>query len=83
MTGQEIKKGIQEVCSTSAEIATLYADNNALVAKLNSVPQDEIEKAANWYASRSGVIFDLRKDVLNYLRAVYPKMQKSPINQCL
>lgn len=69
MTEQEIKKGIQEVCITSSEIATLYADNNALVTKLNSVPQDELEKAANWYSSRSGVIIDLRKDVLNYLKA--------------
>ncbi len=69
MTEQEIKNGIQEVCTTSAEIATLYADNNAVVAKLNSVPQDELEKISNWYSSRSGVIIDLRKDVLNYLRA--------------
>ncbi len=69
MTEQEIKNGIKDVCATSAEIAILYADNNALVAKLNTVPQDELEKISNWYSSRSGVIIDLRKDVLNYLKA--------------
>ncbi len=69
MTEQEIKKGIHEVCTTSAEIATLYADNNALVAKLNTVPQDELEKISNWYSSRSGVIINLIKDVLSYLKS--------------
>ena len=68
MTEQEIKKGIKEVCETSTEIATLYADNNALVAKLNSIPQEELQKASDYYASRSGVIVDLRKDVLKYLK---------------
>ena len=62
-----IKKGVKEVCEISTEIATLYADNNALVAKLNSVPQDELQKASDYYASRSGVIVDLRKDVLKFL----------------
>lgn len=68
MTEQEIKKGVKEVCEISTEIATLYADNNALVAKLNSVPQDELQKASDYYASRSGVIVDLRKDVLKFLK---------------
>ena len=68
MTEQEIKKGVKEVCEISTEIATLYADNNALVAKLNSVQQDELQKASDYYASRSGVIVDLRKDVLKFLK---------------
>ncbi|MEJ7674396.1 MAG: hypothetical protein WKF59_17295 [Chitinophagaceae bacterium] len=45
MTEQEIKKGIKEVCETSTEIATLYADNNALVAKLNSSSTRRITKS--------------------------------------
>lgn len=68
MTEQEIKNGIKKVCKTSTEIATLYADNIALVAKLNSVPQEQLQKAYDYYASRSGVIIDLRKDVLKYLK---------------
>lgn len=68
MTDQEIKKGVKEVCEISTEIATLYANNNALVTKLNSIPQDELQKASEYYASRSGVIVDLRKDVLKFLK---------------
>ena len=68
MTELEIKKGIKEVCEISTEIANLYVDNYSLVAKLNSVPQDELQKASDYYASRSGVIVDLRKDVLKYLK---------------
>lgn len=68
MTEQEIKQGVKTVCDTSNEIATFYVDNNALVAKLNSVPQDELQKASDYYASRSGVIVDLRKDVLKHLK---------------
>jgi 5-methylcytosine-specific restriction protein B len=68
MTEQEIKRGVKEICEISTEIATLYADNNALVAKLNLVPQDELQKASDYYASRSGVIVDLRKDVLKFLK---------------
>lgn len=68
MTEQEIKNGIKEVCDISTEIATLYSDNYALVTKLNSVSQDELQKASDYYTSRSGVIVDLRKDVLKYLK---------------
>lgn len=49
MTAQEIKIGIKKICETSTEIATLYADNNTLVAKLNSIPQDELQKASDYY----------------------------------
>ena len=62
MTDQEITNGIKEICDTSIEITNFYSDNNALVSKLNSVPQDELQLAIEWYASRSGVIIDLRKD---------------------
>lgn len=68
MTEEEIKKGVKLVCDTSTEIAALYNDNSALVSKLNSVPQSELNQAADWYSSRSGVIIDLRKDVLDFLK---------------
>lgn len=71
MTNQEIKNGVKQVCETSTEIVSFYRDNNALVAKMNSVPMEELEKAADYYASRTGVIVDLRKEVLNYLKEGY------------
>src|SRR5579862_6082070 len=68
MIEQEIKDGIRKVCNVSKEIANFYVDNNALVEKLNDVPKDELDKAWKYYESRSGVIVDLRREVLNYLR---------------
>jgi 5-methylcytosine-specific restriction enzyme B len=68
MIDSEIKQGISLICQTSLEISNYYKDNNALIAKLNSVPQSELDQVANYYADRSGVIVDLRKEVLNYLR---------------
>ena len=56
MTAQEIKIGIKKICETSTEIATLYADNNTLVAKLNSIPQDELQKASDYYTGKNGQI---------------------------
>lgn len=67
MTDQEIKNGIKEVCATSIEVASFYNDKNALVTKLNSVPKEEIEKAVEYYSQRTGVVVDLRKEVLDYL----------------
>jgi 5-methylcytosine-specific restriction protein B len=69
MTDQEIKEGIGLVCRTSQEIHNYYKDNNALIAKLNSVPKDELDQVAAYYEDRSGVIVDLRKEVLSYLRS--------------
>lgn len=67
MTNQEINDGIKEVCKASLDVDKFYNDKDALIAKLNSVPKEEIEKASNYYAPRSGVIVDLRKEVLKYL----------------
>src|SRR6187549_3867712 len=68
MTEQEIKDGISLICKTSLEISNYYKDNNALITKLNSVPKTELDQVANYYADRAGVIVDLRKEVLSYLR---------------
>lgn len=68
MTEQEIKDGISLICKTSSEVSSYYKDNVALITKLNSVPKSELDQVANYYADRSGVIVDLRKEVLNHLR---------------
>lgn len=69
MTQTEIKNGINEICEISLEVDSFYHDNSALVSKLNSVPKSDIEKAINYYAPRTGVIVDLRKEVLDYLNS--------------
>jgi 5-methylcytosine-specific restriction protein B len=68
MTDSEIEDGISLICKTSSDVSGYYKDNNALINKLNSVPKSELDQVANYYADRSGVIVDLRKEVLNYLR---------------
>lgn len=68
MTEKEIKDGLTLICKTSSEVNTYYKDNNALIAKLNSTPKSELDQVAEYYNSRKGVIVDLRKDVLSYLR---------------
>jgi 5-methylcytosine-specific restriction protein B len=67
VTKQEISDGIKEVCKTSSDVFAFYNDKEALIAKLNAVSKDELEKISNYYAPRSGVIVDLRKEVLKYL----------------
>ena len=67
MTIQEINEGIKEVCEASLEVNMFYNDKDALIRKLNTVPKDELLQISNYYAARSGVIVDLRKDVLSYL----------------
>ncbi|WP_258100618.1 McrB family protein [Marinoscillum pacificum] len=67
MTIQEVHQGIKLVCDISAEVATFYENKEALVSKLNSVSKEELDKVNEYYTGRSGVIVDLRKEVLDYL----------------
>jgi 5-methylcytosine-specific restriction protein B len=67
MTEQEIKAGIILICKTSSEVKSYYKDNKILIEKLNMTPRPELEKTAEYYEGRSGVIVNLRKEVLSYL----------------
>ena len=67
MTDLEVNQGVNEACKISKEIADLYVDNEALVAKLNSIPKNELDQTSSYYITRSGVIVDLRKEVLKFL----------------
>ena len=67
MTDLEVNQGVNEACKISKEIANLYVDNEALVAKLNCIPENELEQTSSYYITRSGVIVDLRKEVLKFL----------------
>lgn len=67
MREDEIKKGIQLMCDTSKEISRYYVDKNALIDKLNSLDKEELAPLEKYYKSRSGVIVDLRNEVLKYL----------------
>ncbi|MDY9925720.1 McrB family protein [Methanosarcina sp.] len=69
MREDEIKNGIQLMNNASKEISKCYMNKNALIDKLNSLSYEELAPVEKYYKSKSGVIVDLRKEVLEYLLA--------------
>jgi len=67
MNQSEIKKGIQLLCETSSQVKGYYDQPDTLIDALNEVPVFELKKCMDYYASRSGVIVDLRKEVIELL----------------
>ncbi len=65
MNNKEIKQGIELVCRTSAQIKDYY---EKLVEALNNVPKSELKKCSDYYSSKSGVIVDLRKELVEFLK---------------
>lgn len=68
MNKNEIKKGVGLLCKTSKEIKGFYDKPETLVTALNKVPNSELDKCLEYYTGRSGIIVDLRKEVIEYLR---------------
>jgi len=67
MNQSEIKKGIQLLCETSSQVKGYYDQPDTLIDALNEVPVSELKKCMDYYTSRSGVIVDLRKEVIELL----------------
>lgn len=67
MTELEIKQGIELLCSTSTEVKSYYEDDNNIVNALNAAKKEDLEKALKYYASRSGVVIDVRKELIQRL----------------
>lgn len=67
MTNQEISQGVELVCNTSKEIKGYYDNPETLIAALNRVPKKDLAQCLEYYAQKSGVIVDLRKEVIAYL----------------
>jgi len=68
MTTSEINQGISLLCQTSKEIAQYYQDHEKLVSALNNVSEEHLNRCMEYYTGRSGVIVDLRKEVILYLQ---------------
>lgn len=68
MNKSEIEKGIQTLCEVSAQVKAFYDQPETLIEALNQVPISDLDKCMNYYASKSGVIVDLRKEVIELLR---------------
>jgi 5-methylcytosine-specific restriction protein B len=67
MNESEIKKRIHLLCETSSQVKGYYDQPDTLIDALNEVPISELKKCMDYYASRSGVIVDLRKEVIELL----------------
>ena len=68
MDNKEIKQGIELVCRTSAQIKDYYENHEKLVEALNNVPKSELKKCSDYYSSKSGLIVDLRKELVEFLK---------------
>lgn len=55
------------MCNTSKEIKGYYDNPETLIAALNRVPKKDLAQCLDYYAQKSGVIVDLRKEVIAYL----------------
>ncbi|MFT7036844.1 MAG: 5-methylcytosine-specific restriction endonuclease McrBC GTP-binding regulatory subunit McrB [Cyclobacteriaceae bacterium] len=67
MNKEEINKGILLLCDTSAKVKSFYEDDQNLVDALNSADQSDLQKCMDYYKGRSGVVVDIRKDIINKL----------------
>ncbi|MGF1584335.1 MAG: McrB family protein [Bacteroidales bacterium] len=68
MNNSEIKDGIALICKASREIKGYYESPEKLIDALNNVPKDDLDKCMSYYESKSGVIINLRKELIDYLR---------------
>lgn len=67
MNQEEINKGIQLLCDTSSEVKSFYEDDQNIVKALNTANQNDLQKCMDYYKDRSGVVVDIRKDIINKL----------------
>lgn len=67
MTTNEIKEGIKLLCETSKKIQNCYENKQVLVDEINRAKRGDIEKCWQYYQSRSGVIVDVRKELIKHI----------------
>ena len=67
MNQEEINNGIQLLCDTSAKVKSFYTDDQNIVDALNTADQSDLQKCMDYYKGRSGVVVDIRKDIINKL----------------
>jgi 5-methylcytosine-specific restriction protein B len=67
MDQEEINKGIRLLCDTSAKVKSFYEDDQNIVNALNTADQNDLQKCMDYYKGRSGVVVDIRKDVISQL----------------
>lgn len=67
MTLENIRKGITLLCNTSLQVKGYFENDQNLVDALNNVPKGDLEQCVAFYQNRTGVIIDLRKELIENL----------------
>tara|TARA_R110000822_G_scaffold28985_3_gene85756 strand:+ start:8286 stop:10916 length:2631 start_codon:yes stop_codon:yes gene_type:complete len=67
MNQEEINRGIQLLCDTSAKVKSFYEDDQNVVNALNTANQNDLQKCMDYYEGKSGVVVDIRKDIIKKL----------------
>tara|TARA_B100001287_G_scaffold46061_1_gene35125 strand:- start:10812 stop:13322 length:2511 start_codon:yes stop_codon:yes gene_type:complete len=67
LTNDEIKKGIQLLCETSTEVEGYYQNDENIVTALNKADKGNLNRCKEYYSSRTGVVIDIRKELIERL----------------
>lgn len=67
LTQAEIENGIKLLCATSLEVEGFYENDDNIVVALNNANIDDLKQCAQYYSSRTGVVIDIRKELINRL----------------
>jgi len=67
LTNDEIKKGIRLLCETSKEVEGYYQNDENIVIALNKADKDDLKRCKEYYSSRTGVVIDIRKELIERL----------------
>jgi len=67
MNKEGINSGIQLLCDTSAKVKSFYEDDQNIVNALNTANQVDLQKCMDYYKGRSGVVVDIRKEIITKL----------------
>jgi 5-methylcytosine-specific restriction enzyme B len=68
MNIEEINNGIKQIGKISIDIKGYYDNHEKLVEGLNNVPVSELDKCLEYYSKKSGLIIDLRKELIETLK---------------
>lgn len=67
LTNDEIKKGIRLLCETSKEVEGYYQNDENIVIALNKADKDDLKRCIEYYSTRTGVVIDIRKELIERL----------------
>ncbi|MCG2462292.1 AAA family ATPase [Flavobacteriaceae bacterium F89] len=69
MNQKEIQKGIELLCDTSTVVKNYYKNDQNILEALNNVNKGNLQKCAEYYKNKSGVVVDIRKEIVAKLLA--------------